>query len=97
MNRVQLRGQRRVGIVRIISTGGAIAGTIFGNSVVGVLYGWCYWRRSLVAARISRWMSCFTFLIGTHPVRAEALGLYSEGSSSSAVDDRARCSPSSAS
>ncbi len=31
----------------------AIAGTIFGNSVVGILYGWCYWRRSLVAAMIA--------------------------------------------
>jgi membrane protease YdiL (CAAX protease family) len=31
----------------------AIAGTIFGNSVVGVLYGWCYWQRSLVAAMIA--------------------------------------------
>lgn len=28
----------------------AIGGTIVGNSVVGVLYGWSYWRRSLVAA-----------------------------------------------
>jgi membrane protease YdiL (CAAX protease family) len=28
----------------------AIVGTIFGNSVVGVLYGWCYWQRSLIAA-----------------------------------------------
>ncbi len=31
----------------------AIAGTILGNSVVGILYGWCYWRRSLVAAIIA--------------------------------------------
>lgn len=28
----------------------AIGGTIAGNCVVGILYGWCYWRRSLVAA-----------------------------------------------
>lgn len=31
----------------------AIGGTIFGNSVVGILYGWCYWRRSLLAAMIA--------------------------------------------
>jgi hypothetical protein len=31
----------------------AIVGTIFGNSIVGILYGWCYWRRSLVAAMIA--------------------------------------------
>jgi hypothetical protein len=31
----------------------AIGGTIVGNSVVGILYGWCYWRRSLVAAIIA--------------------------------------------
>jgi hypothetical protein len=31
----------------------AIAGTLFGNGVVGILYGWCYWRRSLVAAMIA--------------------------------------------
>lgn len=30
-----------------------IAGTIFGNTVVGMLYGWCYWRRGLVAAIIA--------------------------------------------
>ena len=29
---------------------GAIAGTMAGNSMVGVLCGWLYWRRSLVAA-----------------------------------------------
>lgn len=28
----------------------AVWGTIFGNCVVGILYGWCYWRLSLVAA-----------------------------------------------
>ena len=27
-----------------------IIGTVFGNTIVGVFYGWCYWRRSLVAA-----------------------------------------------
>ena len=31
----------------------AIGGTIIGNSVVGILYGWCYWRRSLMAAIIA--------------------------------------------
>jgi len=31
----------------------AIGGTILGNSAVGVLYGWCYWRRSLLAAMIA--------------------------------------------
>lgn len=31
----------------------ALAGTILGNSSVGILYGWCYWRRSLVAAMIA--------------------------------------------
>jgi membrane protease YdiL (CAAX protease family) len=31
----------------------AIGGTIVGNSVVGVLYGWSYWRRSLVAAMVA--------------------------------------------
>lgn len=31
----------------------AIAGTILGNSVVGILYGWCFWRRSLVAAMVA--------------------------------------------
>lgn len=31
----------------------AIGGTIVGNSVVGILFGWCYWRRSLVAAMIA--------------------------------------------
>lgn len=28
----------------------AIATTIVGNTAVGILYGWCYWRYSLVAA-----------------------------------------------
>ena len=28
----------------------AITGTIVGNVVVGVLYGWCYWRMGLLAA-----------------------------------------------
>ena len=31
----------------------AIWGTIIGNSMVGILYGWCYWRRSLIAAMIA--------------------------------------------
>jgi hypothetical protein len=31
----------------------AIGGTVAGNSVVGVLYGWSYWRRSLVAAMVA--------------------------------------------
>lgn len=28
----------------------AISGTILGNSLVGILYGWCYWRLSFIAA-----------------------------------------------
>ena len=28
----------------------AIVGTMLGNIAVGILYGWCYWKRSLVAA-----------------------------------------------
>ena len=31
----------------------AILGTIIGNSMVGILCGWCYWRRSLIAAMIA--------------------------------------------
>ncbi len=31
----------------------AIAGTILGNTAVGTLYGWCYWKRSLAAAMIA--------------------------------------------
>ena len=31
----------------------AIGGTILGNCAVGVLYGWCYWRRSLLAAIVA--------------------------------------------
>ena len=31
----------------------AIGGTVLGNTAVGVLYGWCYWKRSLVAAMIA--------------------------------------------
>lgn len=31
----------------------AIGGTIVGNSVVGILYGWCFWRRSLLAAMVA--------------------------------------------
>lgn len=31
----------------------AIWGTIIGNSMVGILCGWCYWRRSLIAAMIA--------------------------------------------
>ncbi len=31
----------------------AVWGTIIGNSIVGTLYGWCYWRRSLFAAVIA--------------------------------------------
>ena len=27
-----------------------VMGTIIGNTIVGIFYGWCYWRRSLVAA-----------------------------------------------
>ncbi len=31
----------------------AIGGTIIGNTLVGALYGWCYWRRSLIAAMMA--------------------------------------------
>ncbi|REJ74826.1 MAG: CPBP family intramembrane metalloprotease [Acidobacteria bacterium] len=31
----------------------AIGGTILGNSAVGIVYGWCYWRRSLLAAMVA--------------------------------------------
>lgn len=31
----------------------AIGGTVLGNTAVGILYGWCYWRRSLFAAMIA--------------------------------------------
>lgn len=31
----------------------AIGGTVLGNTAVGVLYGWCYWKRSLIAAMIA--------------------------------------------
>jgi hypothetical protein len=31
----------------------AIGGTILGNTAVGILYGWCYWRRSLIAAMVA--------------------------------------------
>ena len=40
----------------------AILGTIIGNSVVGLLCGWCYWRRSLIAAMIAH----FSVNIGIH-------------------------------
>ncbi|MCB1104411.1 MAG: CPBP family intramembrane metalloprotease [Opitutaceae bacterium] len=28
----------------------AIGGTVLGNTAVGILYGWCYWKRGLLAA-----------------------------------------------
>ncbi|MGH1363755.1 MAG: CPBP family intramembrane glutamic endopeptidase [Calditrichia bacterium] len=31
----------------------AITGTVLGNTAVGFLYGWCYWRRSLIAAIVA--------------------------------------------
>ena len=31
----------------------AIGGTVIGNTAVGILYGWCYWKRSLFAAMIA--------------------------------------------
>jgi len=31
----------------------AIWATIIGNSAVGIMYGWCYWRRSFIAAVIA--------------------------------------------
>ncbi|MCB1055436.1 MAG: CPBP family intramembrane metalloprotease [Acidobacteria bacterium] len=31
----------------------AIGGTVLGNTAVGILYGWCYWRRSLFAAMVA--------------------------------------------
>ena len=30
-----------------------IGGTILGNTAVGILYGWCYWKRSLVSAMVA--------------------------------------------
>jgi len=31
----------------------AIGGTVLGNTAVGILYGWCYWKRSLIAAIVA--------------------------------------------
>lgn len=31
----------------------AIGGTIWGNTAVGILYGWCFWRRGLLVAIIA--------------------------------------------
>lgn len=31
----------------------AISGTVAGNTAVGILYGWCYWKRSLIAAMVA--------------------------------------------
>ena len=31
----------------------AVASTVLGNVAVGMLYGWCYWRRSLLAAMVA--------------------------------------------
>lgn len=31
----------------------AIGGTILGNTAVGTLYGWCFWRKSLFAAMVA--------------------------------------------
>lgn len=31
----------------------AVASTVLGNVAVGILYGWCYWRRGLLAAMIA--------------------------------------------
>lgn len=31
----------------------AIGGTVIGNTVVGILYGWCYWKMGLFAAMIA--------------------------------------------
>jgi membrane protease YdiL (CAAX protease family) len=30
-----------------------VLGTIFGNTLVGVIFGWLYWRRSLLAAIVA--------------------------------------------
>jgi hypothetical protein len=34
----------------------AIGGTVIGNTAVGILYGWCYWKRSLVAAMVAHFV-----------------------------------------
>jgi hypothetical protein len=31
----------------------AIGGTVVGNTAVGILYGWCYWKRGLVTAMVA--------------------------------------------
>lgn len=31
----------------------AIGGTVLGNTAVGLLYGWCYWQRGLLAAMLA--------------------------------------------
>ncbi len=43
-----------------------VMGTIFGNTIVGILYGWCYWRRSLVAAILAH----FSVDIALHVIPA---------------------------
>jgi len=51
---------RQIGLVhlpQLMSYGAgspfAIWATIIGNSLVGTMYGWCYWRRSFIAAVIA--------------------------------------------
>jgi len=47
----------------------AIGGTILGNTAVGILYGWCFWKKSLVAAMIAH----FSVDIMLHVLPAFAL------------------------
>jgi len=34
----------------------AVAATVLGNVAVGILYAWCYWRRSLIAAMVAHFV-----------------------------------------
>ena len=42
------------GLPQLVASGAgspfATGGTVLGNIAVGTLYGWCYWKRSLIAA-----------------------------------------------
>lgn len=46
----------------------AIAGTVLGNTTVGILYGWCFWRRSLFAAIVAHF--CVDIVIHVLPAFA---------------------------
>jgi hypothetical protein len=43
----------------------AIGGTVLGNTAVGILYGWCYWKRSLIAAMVAHF--CVDIVIHVLP------------------------------